>query len=54
VSSGCPCGELESSDAAPKAIVYDCGFGNADRMRIVFNRRLGVSPSEYRASFRKT
>jgi transcriptional regulator GlxA family with amidase domain len=45
---------LESSDAALKAVAYDCGFGNADRMRIVFNRRLGVSPNEYRTSFRKT
>jgi len=45
---------LESSDAALKAVAYDCGFGNADRMRIVFTRRLGVSPSEYRSSFRKT
>lgn len=44
---------LESSGAALKAIAYDCGFGSADRMRIVFNKRLGVSPSEYRSSFRK-
>ncbi|AMO95212.1 bacterial regulatory helix-turn-helix s, AraC family protein [Collimonas fungivorans] len=44
---------LESSGAALKAIAYDCGFGSADRMRIVFTKRLGVSPSEYRTSFRK-
>lgn len=44
---------LESSGAALKAVAYDCGFGSADRMRIVFTKRLGVSPSEYRTSFRK-
>jgi transcriptional regulator GlxA family with amidase domain len=27
---------LEGSDRALKAIAYDCGFGTADRMRIVF------------------
>ena len=32
---------------------FDCGFGSADRMRIVFSERLGVSPAHYRASFRK-
>ena len=44
---------LESTDDALKAIAYDCGFGTADRMRIVFNKRLGVAPNAYRASFRK-
>ncbi|PUA16693.1 GlxA family transcriptional regulator [Glaciimonas sp. PCH181] len=44
---------LESTDAALKAIAYDCGFGTADRMRIVFNKRLGVAPNEYRTSFQK-
>ncbi|MDY7547526.1 GlxA family transcriptional regulator [Glaciimonas sp. CA11.2] len=44
---------LESTDDALKAVAYDCGFGNADRMRIVFNKRLGVAPHAYRANFRK-
>lgn len=44
---------LESSDAPMKTVAYDCGFGTADRMRIVFMRRLGVSPNDYRTSFRK-
>lgn len=45
---------LESTDTALKAIAYNCGFGTADRMRIVFKKRLGVSPNEFRMSFRKT
>ncbi|MGY4176315.1 transcriptional regulator GlxA family with amidase domain [Bradyrhizobium sp. USDA 4518] len=44
---------LESSDRPLKAVAFDCGFGSADRMRIVFSERLGVSPAQYRASFRK-
>jgi transcriptional regulator GlxA family with amidase domain len=43
---------LESSDAVLKAIAYDCGFGTADRMRIVFTKRLGVTPMQYRERFR--
>jgi transcriptional regulator GlxA family with amidase domain len=45
---------LESSGAALKAIAYDCGFGTADRMRIVFAKRLGVTPMQYRERFRST
>jgi transcriptional regulator GlxA family with amidase domain len=44
---------LEGSDRPLKSVAYDCGFGSADRMRIVFNARLGVTPVQYRASFRK-
>jgi transcriptional regulator GlxA family with amidase domain len=44
---------LEGSDAALKTIAYDCGFGTPDRMRIVFSARLGVTPTQYRASFRR-
>jgi transcriptional regulator GlxA family with amidase domain len=44
---------LEGSDRPLKAVAFDCGFGSADRMRIVFSERLGVSPAHYRASFRK-
>jgi transcriptional regulator GlxA family with amidase domain len=44
---------LEGSDRPLKAVAYDCGFGTADRMRIVFHERLGVTPAQYRASFRQ-
>jgi transcriptional regulator GlxA family with amidase domain len=44
---------LEASDRPLKAIAFDCGFGSADRMRIVFSTRLGVTPIQYRASFRR-
>jgi transcriptional regulator GlxA family with amidase domain len=43
---------LESSDRPLKTVAYECGFGTADRMRLVFMRRLGVSPNDYRLSFR--
>jgi transcriptional regulator GlxA family with amidase domain len=45
---------LESSAAALKTIAYDCGFGTADRMRIVFVRRIGATPVQYRERFRTT
>jgi transcriptional regulator GlxA family with amidase domain len=45
---------LEGSDRALKAVAYDCGFGTADRMRIVLSQRLGVTPAQYRASFRQS
>lgn len=43
---------LESTDLALKAVAYESGFGTADRMRIVFTKRLGVTPNAYRESFR--
>jgi transcriptional regulator GlxA family with amidase domain len=43
---------LEASDQALKAVAFDCGFGTADRMRAVFVQRLGVTPAQYRMSFR--
>jgi transcriptional regulator GlxA family with amidase domain len=43
---------LEGSDRALKAIAYECGFGTSEQMRLVFQRRLGVSPVQYRGSFR--
>lgn len=45
---------LEASDQPLKTIAYDCGFGTADRMRTVFGHRLGVTPAQYRASFRQS
>ena len=44
---------LEASDRPLKAVAFDCGFGSADRMRIVFCTRLGVTPLQCRASFRQ-
>jgi transcriptional regulator GlxA family with amidase domain len=43
---------LEGSDQPLKAIAFDGGFGTADRMRAVFAQRLGVTPAQYRMSFR--
>ena len=43
---------LEGTDRPLKAIAYECGFGGAEQMRVVFQRRLGVSPAHYRGSFR--
>lgn len=42
---------LEGTGLALKVIAYECGFGSAEQMRVVFQRRLGVSPAAYRASF---
>jgi len=44
---------LEGSDRPLKAIAYECGFGGAEQMRVVFQRRLGVSPAQYRGSFKR-
>jgi transcriptional regulator GlxA family with amidase domain len=44
---------LESGDAPLKTVAYECGFASADRMRLVFMKRLGVTPQQFRASFRK-
>jgi transcriptional regulator GlxA family with amidase domain len=32
------------SDRPLKSVAYHCGFGTADRMRVVFSERLGVTP----------
>jgi transcriptional regulator GlxA family with amidase domain len=42
---------LEASPLPLKAVAADCGFGTTDRMRIVFQDRLGITPAQYRASF---
>jgi transcriptional regulator GlxA family with amidase domain len=42
---------LENSVAPLKTVAYQCGFNDADRMRSVFQRRLGVSPQRYRSHF---
>ena len=42
---------LEGTGRPLKTIAWDCGFGSADRMRIVFTKRLGVTPARYRENF---
>ena len=43
---------LEGSDQPLKTIAYECGFGGPEQMRAVFQRRLGVSPAQYRSTFK--
>jgi transcriptional regulator GlxA family with amidase domain len=43
---------LESTPAPLKTIAWDCGFASAERMRLVFARRFGASPTRYRERFR--
>ena len=43
---------LEATDTVIKAVAFDCGFGNPDQMRTAFQRRLGVTPVQYRERFR--
>lgn len=42
---------LEGSTTPLKTIAWECGFTSPDRMRLAFVRRLGVTPTQYRASF---
>jgi transcriptional regulator GlxA family with amidase domain len=42
---------LEGTHLPLKAVAFDCGFGTADRMRMIFVERLGITPAQYRASF---
>ena len=44
---------LEGSTLALKEVAFECGFGSPHRMRQAFARRLGISPGQYRASFRR-
>lgn len=43
---------LEGTRLPLKTIAYRCGFGSAARMRLVFSQRFGVTPNQYRDSFR--
>jgi transcriptional regulator GlxA family with amidase domain len=45
-------GRLEAGDLPLKVVAYDCGFHSAEHMRMTFVRRLGLTPSDYRARFR--
>jgi len=42
---------IEEGGAPIKQIAHRCGFGDEERMRRAFVRRLGVSPSDYRTRF---
>lgn len=42
---------LESTAAPLKTVAYQCGFRDAQHMRSVFNRRLGVTPQQFRQNF---
>lgn len=44
---------LEGTHLPLKSIAFDCGFGTADRMRMVFGARLGITPAQYRTSFQQ-
>jgi len=43
---------LEATDLALKAVAFDCGFASPEQMRGAFQRRLRLSPLQYRESFR--
>jgi transcriptional regulator GlxA family with amidase domain len=42
---------LESTRAPLKTVAWQCGFRDAQHMRNVFNRRLGVTPQQFRLNF---
>ncbi|MGY2258208.1 GlxA family transcriptional regulator [Pseudomonas sp. SDO55104_S430] len=42
---------LESTRVPLKTVAYQCGFRDARHMRFVFNRRLGVTPRQFRLNF---
>jgi AraC family transcriptional regulator, transcriptional activator FtrA len=43
---------LERGDATVAAVAHRCGFGSADTLRRQFRRVRGVTPEQYRATFR--
>jgi transcriptional regulator GlxA family with amidase domain len=42
---------LEESELPIKLIAAHCGFGDEERMRRAFHRKLGISPQDYRTRF---
>ncbi len=42
---------LEHSDNNLAQVARQCGFGDEERMRVTFQRNLGVTPSDYRRRF---
>jgi len=43
---------LEDTDAPLKTVAFKCGFHSATHMRMIFFRRLEVTPKQYRQRFR--
>jgi len=43
---------LEESQNSMEAIAGECGFGNVNSMRNVFQRALKIPPGQYRRHFR--
>nr|WP_240965085.1 helix-turn-helix domain-containing protein [Acidovorax sp. SRB_24] len=42
---------LENSTRNIDRIAVQCGFGDEERMRVTFQRNLGVAPRDYRKRF---
>lgn len=42
---------LEDGYLSPKQVATRCGFANTDILRLAFERRVGVTPTQYRRSF---
>jgi transcriptional regulator GlxA family with amidase domain len=42
---------LEAGDEPLKTVAYRCGFGNANHLRQVFLKRLGLTARQYRSNF---
>jgi transcriptional regulator GlxA family with amidase domain len=45
---------LEESQNSMETIAGECGFGNVNSMRTVFQRALRIAPGQYRRHFRST
>lgn len=45
---------LEGTALPLKTVAWQCGFVTVDRMRVVFQQRLGIPPAQYRASFSRS
>jgi transcriptional regulator GlxA family with amidase domain len=44
---------IETTRATPKQIAARCGFSNADVLRRSFAKHVGITPAEYRKTFRE-
>jgi transcriptional regulator GlxA family with amidase domain len=44
---------LEETADDTETVAWACGFSSAEQMRRAFHRRVGVSPADYRARFRR-
>ncbi|HWA80982.1 MAG TPA: DJ-1/PfpI family protein [Acetobacteraceae bacterium] len=45
---------LEEGHLPPKQVAIRCGFANTDILRLAFERRLGITPAQYRRRFSAT